>query len=121
MTPNDCREDRGDTRHRLTCPACRAEARLAPAWNLLRDRLRAAEADEPVSERLVAAILDSARRDRSRRDGVRSVLAAAAALLFFFFVGLGFESAVQTMVSAEATYAGIVSPSAVTVEDLIPN
>ena len=121
MNPNDCRGDRADARHRLTCPACRAEARLAPAWSLLGDRLRADDGTVPVPQRLVSAILDSARRDRTRREALRAALTAAAALLFFFFAGLGFESARQTTVSADETYAGIVSPSAVTVEDLIPN
>lgn len=121
MSPTDCREGRADARHLLTCSACRTEARQAQAWKRLGDRLSSGDGTQPPSERLVAAILNSARRDRARRAGLRAALAAAAALLFFFLAGLSSGRAVRATESVEESYAGLVSPSAVTVEDLVPN
>jgi predicted anti-sigma-YlaC factor YlaD len=92
MNPPKCREPRALSEHLLTCPDCRAHARVATAW---RDLPRFDKMEPPVepSEAFLSRTLAAIREDRSRRIRQRLALAAAAALLFFFCVGTGHESA----------------------------
>jgi predicted anti-sigma-YlaC factor YlaD len=92
MNPPKCREPRALSEHLLTCPDCRAHARVATAW---RDLPRFERTEPPVepSDAFLSRTLAAIREDRARRVRRRLALAAAAALLFFFCVGTGHESA----------------------------
>jgi predicted anti-sigma-YlaC factor YlaD len=118
MTRRDCLRDRSDPSHVFTCPACRADARIAAAWRTLGDPADQKSAI-PVDEAFVAVALDRARRDRERARWRRAWLVAGAALLFSFFFGTSHERTTRTAVSADETYGSLVSPSAL--EELIPN
>ncbi|HEY1252438.1 MAG TPA: hypothetical protein VGH97_14750 [Thermoanaerobaculia bacterium] len=106
MNPK-CRGPRGLTEHLLTCPDCRAHARLATAW---RDLPRAERMEPPVepSDAFMSRTLAAIRADRVHRARTRLALAAAAALLFFFCVGTGHETAAPAS-GAEESYTSLFS------------
>lgn len=118
MSAPECRAPRGDAAHLLTCPGCRARARVAAAWEAL-PRLQVEEGAIEPSPRFVKGVVAAIRGDQERRARIRLVLAAAAALLFFFCVGTGHESAGSLPSSPEDSYASLVAPNALT--GLIPN
>jgi hypothetical protein len=108
--------DRADSRHVLACPDCRADARIAQAWQALVPF----EPPAPVAEGLVEDILAALRRDRNRAARRRLWLAAAAALLFFFFAGVSHEQATASPEpTIEDAYASLPAPAAI--DDLLPN
>jgi hypothetical protein len=140
MSRRECLMARSDPGHLLTCPVCRAEARVAGAWRQLAAgeaavknaageaavrnageaaREGAAETFSAVDEAFVARVMHHVRRDRARTVRRRALLAAAAALLFSFFFGTGHESAKRAAPSAEETYGSLLTPSGL--DDLIPN
>jgi len=107
MSPK-CRGPRGLSEHLLTCPECRAHARLATAW---RDLPRSERMEPPVepSDAFLSRTLTAIREDRVRRARTRLALAAAAALLFFFCVGTGHETAAPGGAGAEESYTSLFS------------
>jgi predicted anti-sigma-YlaC factor YlaD len=107
MNPPKCREPRALSEHLLTCPDCRAHARVATAWRDL-PRFESTEAPVEPSDAFLSRTLAAIREDRARRVRRRVALAAAAALLFFFCVGTGHESA-GTAGGAEESYHAMFS------------
>jgi hypothetical protein len=118
MSRKDCFVGRRDEKHLFACPVCRADARLARGWKGLAPPA-SLETPAPVDELFVKRILGAVRRDRARAIRRRTWAAAVAALLFFFFAGLAHETASTPAVTAEESYAAIVSPSSL--DGLIPN
>jgi hypothetical protein len=115
MNRADCLHGCADARHLFTCPACRADVRVAHAWRAL----AAPGAPAPVRERFVERVLETVRADRIRAGRLRLWLAAAAALLFFFCAGLAHEqTAGSTQPTLEDSYASLSAPSAI--DDLLP-
>ena len=117
MNPPKCREPRALSEHLLTCPDCRAHARVATAWRDLPRSEKMEPLTEP-SDAFLSRTLAAIRQDRARRVRRRLALAAAAALLFFFCVGTGHESAGPAG-GAEESYHAMFSTDSLA--NLIPN
>ncbi len=115
MNRNECFGRRDDSSHLLVCTACRAEGRVAAAW----DGLTLDEAPEPVDERFVRATRQAVRRDRTAIRRRRFIAAAAAAALFSFFAGLAHENARQVPPESEESYASLSAPSGMA--EFLPN
>ena len=105
-------------RHLFVCADCRRRARLAAAWDALREDRPDEETDASAEERFVAGVLAAVRRDGSRRRLRRLWLAAAAVLLFFFAAGANFADRPAAPASPEEEYAGLTAPSAL--DGLLP-
>lgn len=114
MSRRECMARRNDAGHLFVCPYCRAEARMASAWN----GAALGEVQVAADEKFVARVVESLGRDRAQRSRRRFWLAAAAAALFCFFAGLSHESS-EPAATAEEAYATLASPSVL--EGLIPN
>jgi hypothetical protein len=65
--------------------------------------------ERPPDERFVRRVVAALVADRRRRRRLR--LAAAAALLFFFFAGAGQRAFTASGTTADAAYAGLLTPS----------
>jgi len=119
--PSDCEGLTGEAleRHLFVCADCRPRVRLSTAWDALREQR--SEDGEPMAaagEQFVARVLAALRRDGSRRRRRRLLLYAAAVLLFFFAAGANSRDRAPAPSSAEETYAGLASPSAL--DGLLP-
>jgi len=105
-------------RHLFLCADCRGRARLAAAWDAMREERPGDGTAAAADERFVAGVLAAVRRDGSRRRLRRLWLAAAAVLLFFFAAGANFADRAAAPASPEEEYAGLTAPSAL--DGLLP-
>jgi predicted anti-sigma-YlaC factor YlaD len=116
MSRKECIARRADESHLFSCPACRADARIAAAWK----DLSFTEAPAGADERFVASVTAGIARDRGMRARRRWLAAAAAAALFAFFAGFAHERATdQAAPTAEESYASLAAPNALS--SLMPN